>query len=170
MDAFIEVARPEDVPALVRSAAALFREDGGRRDPHMDVDWPERDGSAYYDGMVTGPDTLALLVRLGGPGGPVAGHLTGQLRAPDELRPDAVVAVLVSMRVAEELRGKGVGTELVGRFLAWAQERGANEASVSAYVANTGALRFYEACGFEPHEVTLTTAVRRRSPGAGRLT
>ncbi|MEU9830133.1 GNAT family N-acetyltransferase [Streptosporangium sp. NPDC048047] len=151
----ITTARVEDVPALVASAAALFREDGGRRDPFMDVDWPARDGDDYYRGMVTGEGNLALLARSGSPEGPVVGHLTARMRGRDELRPDAVVAELLSMRVDEEHRGRGVGARLVERFLAWAGERGANQAVVSAYATNSDAVRFYRARGFTPVHVSL---------------
>ncbi|GAB2472261.1 hypothetical protein GCM10027187_45750 [Streptosporangium sandarakinum] len=155
MEVTLTTARVEDVPALVASAAALFREDGGRRDPFMDVDWPARDGHDYYRGMVTGVRSLALLARAGSPDGPVVGHLTARLRGRDELRPDAVVAELVSMRVDEEHRGHGVGARLIEGFFAWAGERGANQAVVSAYAANTDAIRFYRARGFAPMHVSL---------------
>ncbi|MFF0246446.1 GNAT family N-acetyltransferase [Streptosporangium sandarakinum] len=155
MEVILTTARVEDVPALVASAAALFREDGGRRDRFMDVDWPMRDGHDYYRGMVTDERSLALLARAGSSDGPVIGHLTARIRSRDELRPDAVVAELVSMRVDEGRRGNGVGARLVDGFFAWAGERGANQAVVSAYAANTGAIRFYRARGFVPEHVSL---------------
>ncbi|GIH77007.1 GNAT family N-acetyltransferase [Planobispora longispora] len=155
MDIIIVTATAGDVPALMVSAGALFREDGGRRDPFMDVEWPERDGRDYYTMMATGPACLALLARLATPDGPVIGHLTGQMKEPDALRPGVVAAELVSMRVAEEWRSRGVGAQLVDRFLAWAGEKGANRATVSAYAANSDAIRFYRAHGFVPMSLSL---------------
>jgi GNAT superfamily N-acetyltransferase len=145
----VSECRPEDVPELLASAAALFAEDGGRRDPFMDTGWPAREGTAYYAGLVDDPDCLCLLARDGG------GHLVGRLRRPNPLRPGAVTAVLESMRVAPERRRTGVGSALVDAFLAWARERGANEMTVQAYAQNDGALAFYRAQGFRPFEVTL---------------
>lgn len=135
---------------LVASAAALFAEDGGRHDPFMDTGWPAREGHSYYAGLVEDPQCLCLLADGG------AGHLIGRLRRPDPLRPDAVTAVLESMRVAPERRREGIGGALVDRFLAWARERGASEMSVQAYAQNAGALAFYRAHGFRPFLVALT--------------
>jgi GNAT superfamily N-acetyltransferase len=47
-----------------------------------------------------------------------------------------------------------VGSLLVQHFLAWARERGARQASVTAYAANQAAQRFYERHGFAPASIT----------------
>ncbi|GAB3145363.1 GNAT family N-acetyltransferase [Amycolatopsis sp. NPDC004378] len=146
----VSVCVAEDVPELLKSAAALFAEDGGRRDPYMDTGWPAREGAAYYAGLIDDPDCLCLLV----PGG--AGHLIGRLLPPDPLRPEAVRAELESMRVAPDRRREGLGAALVDTFLTWAGDRGANEVTVQAYARNETALAFYETRGFRPFLVTLT--------------
>ncbi|NBH09292.1 GNAT family N-acetyltransferase [Amycolatopsis sp. SID8362] len=143
----VSVCAPGDVPALVASAAALFEEDGGRRDPFMDTGWPAREGEAYYASLVADPACLCLLA--------AGGHLIGRLRPPDPLRPGAVSAVLESMRVGPGHRRSGAGAALVEAFLGWARDHGANDVKVTAYAANHGALEFYRAQGFEPFEVVL---------------
>ncbi|MCR6482417.1 GNAT family N-acetyltransferase [Amycolatopsis sp. OK19-0408] len=148
----VSVCVAEDVPELIKSAAALFVEDGGSRDPFLDTGWPAREGLVYYTGRVQDPDCLCLLA------GDGAGHLIGRLLPPDELRPGAVRAQLESMRVAPERRREGVGGELVDAFLTWAGDRGANEVTVSAYARNETALAFYENRGFRPFLVTLSRA------------
>ncbi|MFB9631126.1 GNAT family N-acetyltransferase [Nonomuraea helvata] len=155
MSLVITVARVEDVTALIQSAASLFQEDGGQRDPFMDANWPTRNGLDYYLGMITSARSLALLARRDSTEGTVVGHLTGQMRAPNELRPNAVVAELVSMRVTEEQRGHGVGAKLVEHFFSWAKEQGANQATVSAYASNTDAVCFYQGRGFQPELIGL---------------
>jgi GNAT superfamily N-acetyltransferase len=145
----VSVCGTEDVPQLVVSVAGLFAEDGGARDPFMDIGWPAREGEAYYIDLVKDPACLCLLASEG------KGHLIGRLRGPNALRPDAVTADLESLRVAAGHRRAGVGAELVAAFFAWAAENGANETRVKAFAANQGALEFYRAQGFEPFEVTL---------------
>ena len=66
----------------------------------------------------------------------------------------AAVAVLESMRVAPDPRSAGVGSLLIQHFFAWARERGARQASVTAYAANHAAQRFYERHGFAPASIT----------------
>ncbi|MFC5289199.1 GNAT family N-acetyltransferase [Actinokineospora guangxiensis] len=149
----VDIARavPADLPALVESAAALFAEDGGTRDPYMDTGWPAREGSEYYGGLIGSDSALCSLAR---DGGAVVGHLVGRVRK-DELHPGLVVGVLESMRVADGGRRGGVGTALVADFLGWARGEGATRFTVSAYAANAGAIAFYRAQGFEPFEVVL---------------
>jgi ribosomal protein S18 acetylase RimI-like enzyme len=151
----IRTATTRDLDALVASAAALFAEDGGRRDEHLDCSWPVREGHAYYREALVDPATLCLLAVGTDPGEAVVGHLVGRLRRHDPLRPAAVAAVLESIRVAERQRAAGAGTRLHDSFLAWARQRGANEVTVQAYASNTPAISFYQSRGYAPHHVEL---------------
>ncbi|MEV4597962.1 GNAT family N-acetyltransferase [Amycolatopsis sp. NPDC049253] len=152
MEHIVTPVSAELIPALVSSVDALFREDGGRHDDRMDLTWPRREGSAYYTALLTDEDALCLVVR--GEHG-VAGHLVGRLRRHDALHPGVVTAVLESMRVAAGERRAGLGTALVERFEAWAENHGADGFAVTAYAANAGALAFYRRHGFREAEVTL---------------
>jgi len=149
----VSVHVTEDVPELVASAAALFAEDAGTRDPSMDLGWPAREGPAYYRNLVEDDAALCLLARADD--GVAAGHLIGRLLPADPLRPAVVRAALESMRVAAERRREGVGEALVAAFADWARAGGANELIVQAYAQNDSALAFYRAQGFRPFEVKL---------------
>jgi GNAT superfamily N-acetyltransferase len=148
---------PDRIPDLVSSVAALFREDGGRRDSTMDLTWPDRDGPAYYARLREDEDAMWLLaVAESG----VAGHLVGRVRRDDPLRPGMVTAVLESLRVAPESRRAGVATTLVAVFSTWANSRNADRHEVTAYAMNGGALAFYRRQGFTDFEVTLVRPAR----------
>jgi GNAT superfamily N-acetyltransferase len=151
----VGVAEPDDLDAFVASVAGLFREDAGRHDPYMDVDWPKREGAAWYGGLLTDPSWLLLLARQEGRG---VGHLVGKLAEADSIRL-ARFAILESIRVDPAVRGRGVGGLLVREFFTWARARGAEQASVTAYAANEAAQRFYGRHGFAPQSVTLRAAV-----------
>lgn len=156
MNTVILRTAPDCVPQVVASVAALFSEDGGQRDHHMDIQWPERDGTAYYIAAAKNPKYLCLIAREDASRrSPAIGHLIGRLTGHNELRPDVVQATLESMRVDPTHRRQGVGTLLVTHFLQWADAQGANEVSVTAYAANNTAIRFYRRCGFAPFELTL---------------
>ncbi|WP_116201703.1 GNAT family N-acetyltransferase [Amycolatopsis circi] len=153
MNAVVVRATSGSVPQLVASATALFAEDGGQRDPWMDLTWPRREGSAYFADLLHRDDSLCLLAFSAS--GSAIGHLIGRIRRPDPLRPGAVVGVLESLRVDTAHRGIGVGTALAEEFFAWARESGANQLSVTAYAANESAISFYRSRGFAPFELTL---------------
>ena len=146
----VNAARDDDIGPLVASVAALFREDGGRHDSLMDMDWPAREGAAYYSALLH--DQTCLVV-LASDGSQPIGHLIGKLTGPGPLRTGRI-AVLESMRVAPGSRRAGAGSLLVQHFFSWARDHGAQEASVTAYAANQTAQRFYDQHGFAPRSIT----------------
>ena len=150
MTGAVSLVTEGDIDALVASVAGLFAEDAGRHDPTMDLRWPEREGAAYYSHLLGDQACLLLLAR---DDDQAVGHLVGRLSGPDSLRTQPL-AVLESMRVAPGARRTGVGSLLVRHFFAWARDRGAEQASVTAYAANDAALRFYARHGFSPTSVT----------------
>jgi len=62
--------------------------------------------------------------------------------------------------VRPEHRRAWTGARLVESFVEWAGKEGAEQAEVTAYSANTDAIRFYERHGFGPRSVTLRLALR----------
>jgi GNAT superfamily N-acetyltransferase len=146
----VSAATQDDIQSLVASVAELFREDGGRHDSLRDLDWPARQGAAYYSALV---DDRTCLLALAREGDDVIGHLIGRLHGPGGTFTGRI-ADLESMRVAPDFRRSGVGSLLVRHFLTWAREGGAQQASVTAYAANDAAQRFYERHGFVPKSIT----------------
>jgi len=146
----VSAATQDDTGSLVTSVAGLFREDGGRHDPLRDLGWPAREGAGYYAALV---DDRTCLVALARDSGNVIGHLIGRLHGPGGTL-SGCIAELESMRVAPGFRRAGVGTLLVQHFLTWARGCGAQRASVTAYVGNDAAQRFYARHGFVPSSIT----------------
>jgi GNAT superfamily N-acetyltransferase len=143
----------QDVPSIVRLSEALFREDAGSRDPDMNLEWAAQEGRAYFVGLL-GEVTAACWLAEAVPDRGIVGYLAARLREGDSLVP-LRVAMLESMYVHDQTRGRGVGTQLVEHFLSWAREQGAVRASVTAYATNTDAVRFYEREGFYPKHLSL---------------
>ena len=140
-----------DLDDFVASVIGLFAEDAGTHDAAMDVSWPVREGRDYYGGLL---DDRTCLLAVARDADRVVGHLVGKLLEPDSLRLHRI-AVLESMRVDPAHRGRGVGSRLIDHFFGWAREREAQQASVSAFAANTGAQRLYQRHGFTPMTITL---------------
>lgn len=78
----------------------------------------------------------------------------GRLSGPGSVHPIRV-AELESIHVYPGHRGCGAGEQLMTAFLAWAAEKGAQRATVTAYAANDGAQRFYARHGFTLKSVIL---------------
>ncbi|HVQ94254.1 MAG TPA: GNAT family N-acetyltransferase [Mycobacteriales bacterium] len=155
----VSVAGPADLDALVASVCALFAEDAGAHDPWMDVQWPVREGAAYYASIADNPACLLAVAHdTSLDGGRVVGHLIGKISEPVSVRPSRF-AILESLRVAPEARNQGVGSLLVDEFFRWARQHQAEQASVTAFAANTAAQRFYTRHGFAPTSLTLRAAV-----------
>jgi GNAT superfamily N-acetyltransferase len=68
----------------------------------------------------------------------------------------AARAELVATFVAGSHRGQGIGSRLVEDFVGWGAHRGAARLHVSAYVANSAAITFYQRQGFVPLTMELT--------------
>jgi GNAT superfamily N-acetyltransferase len=145
----VSTAAHDDIGPLVTSVAELFREDGGRHDPLRDLGWPAREGAGYYSALL---DDRTCLIALARDSGNVVGHLIGRLHGPGGTL-SGCIAELESMRVTPGFRRAGVGTLLVLHFLTWARGCGAQRASVTAYVGNDAAQRFYARHGFVPSSI-----------------
>ena len=91
----------------------------------------------------------------------VDGEDVGLVRgAPDEARTDA--AWLISMWVAPEVRGRGVGEALVAAVVEWARASGARRLLLDVGDHNRPAIALYARMGFEPNGTTGSLPAPRR--------
>jgi ribosomal protein S18 acetylase RimI-like enzyme len=143
---------------------ALFATDAGAHNASAtNLRWASENGIAYYTSLLADSDNLVLVAR---DDNEVAGHLVGRISGPGSVHPIRV-ADLESVHVYPVHRNRGVGEQLATAFLAWAAEEGAQRATVTAYGANDGALRFYARHGFAVRSVTLDLDLSRK-PSATR--
>jgi len=143
-----------DIDGLVASITGLFAEDSVR-DRLRNPAWPQAHAADDETENLAQPDMLVLLAERDGF---VIGHLTGGFYAASAMW-TAPRAHLISMHVMAECRGQHVGAQLVEHFRSWAKEKGAVQLRVTAYTANTGAIRFYQRQGFAPLETTLAVDI-----------
>lgn len=143
-----------DIDSLVVSITELFAEDSVR-DRLRNSRWPQDRAAGDEAENIANPDALVLLAELDGS---VIGHLTGGFHAASTMW-TAPKATLISMHVMAPWRGQHVGMQLFEHFRAWAKEKGAVQLRVTAYTANSGAIRFYQRHGFGPLETTLAVDI-----------
>jgi GNAT superfamily N-acetyltransferase len=146
----VRKATAADIEGLVASITELFAVDSVR-DRLRNPDWPQAHAAGDETENIANPDMLVLLADRDGS---VIGHLTGSFHAASAMW-TAPRAYLISMHVMAAWRGQHVGSQLVEYFGSWAKEKGAVQLRVTAYAANTGAIRFYQRHGFAPLETTL---------------
>jgi ribosomal protein S18 acetylase RimI-like enzyme len=148
----ISTATTGDIPDILASADALVATDAGVHDAAAtSLGWAAETGIGYCTSLLASGDNLVLLAR---DGDKVVGHLVGRLSGPGSVHAIRV-ADLESIHVYPAHRGHGAGEQLMTAFLAWAAEKGAQRATVTAYAANDGAQRFYARHGFAVRSVTL---------------
>jgi len=157
----ISTATVDDLPEIVGSVDALFATDAAVHNAAAtNLRWGAENGIAYYTSLLADDDNLVLLAR---DDQEVAGHLVGRLSGPGSVHPIRV-ADLESVHVYPAHRNCGIGEQLVTAFLAWATEKGAQRATVTAYAANHGAQRFYARHGFAVRSVTLDLDLPAEAP------
>jgi GNAT superfamily N-acetyltransferase len=146
----IRTAGRADLDAVVGLAVELFAEDAGQRDPYTDLDWPKREGHAYFGRIIQDATTNCFLAEVDGE---IIGSLVARIKRESSLRP-VRMAELESMYVRPERRSQGVGAALVAEFFGWARRQRADRASVTAFAGNDRAVEFYARHGFEPKSLS----------------
>ncbi len=118
------------------------------------ADAPDAFGSTYGEAAARPPDTWAAQLReiptfVAVVDGEDAGIVRG---ARDDSRPDT--AWLISMWVAPEVRGQGVGEALIDAVVEWARAGGARRLLLDVGDHNRPAIALYARMGFEPNGTT----------------
>jgi ribosomal protein S18 acetylase RimI-like enzyme len=124
----VRQARDEDRLQLASLFAAVAEErDGIASEPPVDIE--ARAASWRLDG-----DLVAE----------VAGEIVGQIHV-DATRHGFGE---IGMAVAQEWRGRGVGSALMAAAIEWARERGLHKLSLSVFAHNEAAIALYRKFGF----------------------
>ncbi|HEY8860301.1 MAG TPA: GNAT family N-acetyltransferase [Gaiellales bacterium] len=117
-----------------------------------DLSWQRR--RDWYETRLTAGDAFALLARRGQV---AVGYALVHIRpGDDDTWPVGDhLAELVSLAVAPEARGQGLGTALMDAVDAELERRGVRDLEVAVMAGNDRALRFYERRGLRAGEVLL---------------
>ena len=75
-------------------------------------------------------------------------RLVGNLGLLVDAHPASPHVRVLGVSVARDVRGLGLGTELIGVALRWGVRHGATKVTLSVFGDNAAAIRFYERLGF----------------------
>jgi ribosomal protein S18 acetylase RimI-like enzyme len=129
-------------------------------DLHHDLDerfWQcKQDGEAIFreymaEALADEKRVLIVAEVAGVVGGFVHGNLTG---SPGPLA-EKVGSYISDVSVGFEFRGKGIGRKLMDAAMATLAKLGAEDVTLLAAVKNECAVGFYEALGFERHNISM---------------
>jgi GNAT superfamily N-acetyltransferase len=132
---------------LRQTATPRFTKDYDTEPGHAPKDWGARFDTSVWRLFTAWSGATPV-------GGLLAIHDAPEV---DMLEGRSDLVLLWDVRVHPDVRGHGIGRELLRRLEAWAAAQGYSELKVETQNINVVACRFYEACGF---------VLRRAVPGA----
>jgi ribosomal protein S18 acetylase RimI-like enzyme len=148
-------AAAEDVPILVK----LFEElDSMQRDWRVFTPRPgfyDEVGAKYRAAL----DKRGSVVLVAEDEGEIVGMAYGESRVPSRFSDERALEVS-GVVVRMDRRGQGIGRELVAEAGRFAAEEGIPWVELKTFVPNRSALDFWEALGFTPRVVQLTSATK----------
>jgi GNAT superfamily N-acetyltransferase len=124
--------------------------------PMRDLDESWRRRRRDYEAWLAGGGTVILRAELEGR---AIGYLTLRVSEGPHTWDIGSVGTIETLSVLPEVRGSGVGAELVGAARREAAARGAGSMAVGVVHTNLDALRFYEREGFESFYLELVGPV-----------
>ncbi len=136
----VRAARRDEVPAIVRM---LADDTLGQSRERLEAPLPQ----AYYDAyeaMAHNPDNRLMVAE-------VDGEIVGCLQLVfirGIARVGAETALIESVRIARDRRGRGLGRALIGQVIEIARRRGCAAVELSSHTSRRDAHRFYEGLGF----------------------
>jgi GNAT superfamily N-acetyltransferase len=151
--------RPEDAEPLLE----LMRELQGELIPYFDRMLPLSEYGAWYrdlmlaDGL--GPKGRTLVAEMGGRPIGYAIVLLDQSNEEERDETPYTYASIAELLVTGELRGKGLGTQLIAECERIAKERGNKWLRIDVLARNHGARRLYERFGFADDILTMEKVI-----------
>lgn len=148
----VRKALAEDLKEVQRLNHALFLWDLPN-DPALDTNWPyQQDGEDYFMKRISEETGVCFVAEADGK---LVGYVTGHVNKAVDSGDTLLRCELDNIFVEDNVRGKGVGHQLIAELDRWCRQKGAESMFVSAYSGNVKAIEFYKKYGFEPYAIKL---------------
>ncbi|MBI2637329.1 MAG: GNAT family N-acetyltransferase, partial [Candidatus Sungbacteria bacterium] len=145
----IKTARKSDLKDVQELNHQLFLFDINF-ESELNMNWTYAEGREYLLKRIQGEGVcLIALVE-----SQIVGYLTGSVSERESWR-NVIWSELETIFVKEQLRSKGVGSELVKAFISWSKQNNADRITVSMFAKNEEAVKFYRVCGFTDESIDL---------------
>jgi GNAT superfamily N-acetyltransferase len=158
MAPIVRRARPEDLPAVSRLAAALVRQHHAWDQQRFMLIEPIEDGyQSFFSREITRKGALILVAEDAGADAPIVGYSYATLESRNWNDLLDACGKLNDLFVAAEARRHGVARALVTETFSWFRERKATRAVLLTAWRNPEAHAFFEALGFRRTMLEMTT-------------
>jgi GNAT superfamily N-acetyltransferase len=156
----IRRAEPRDIPALGRLGASLMRIHH-TFDEHRFVspgDHPETGYADFLSAQLNDPDMLVLVAEraVPEPGADVVGYLYAGIEPESFKELRARAGYIHDILVSDDLRGGGVGAQLIEAAVEWLRDQGMPRVLLWTAAPNQRARTLFEAHGFRATMVEMT--------------
>lgn len=153
----IKSATIEDLKDIQKLNLMLFEKEYKEYDKTLSCEWTfGNDGESYFKKRILEDDGCAFVAY---ENNEVIGYLVGGLSEKGSCRVLPVFAELENMFVLENIRSKGVGTQLFNAFIDWCKSKNVKRLRVIASSMNVRAIEFYKKNGLEEYDLILESDI-----------
>jgi len=146
----IRTASMKDVDAIIELSSQLCINEHNFYDNTVDVDFPIKNQDQFKKNMRNGFGLAIVAINMG----KIEGYLIGSISETEDYRNLDQIAEIDSMFVKPNIRSKGVGEEMMNRFIQWANVQ-VKRVKVVVSAKNNRGIKFYRKAGFVDHEIVL---------------
>jgi ribosomal protein S18 acetylase RimI-like enzyme len=139
----IRRANPDEIQKLQDLNDDAFA-NNPQLDPDLKLDWAQSDtGKNYFTDTIANPKNILLVAE---DQGMLVGYIAGSPKHYGHRRSRYIE--LDNLGVAQTYRRRGIASQLIEKFLEWAEEQGFQKVYLSSYFKNSQAITFYKEMGF----------------------
>lgn len=149
----IRKATINDLETIQDLNLMLFKKEQKEYDEKLNINWTFSEiGTNYYKAKINDSKSIALVAE---EKDKIVGYLVGGLCKTYNYRNITLMSELENMFILDDYRSKGIGSELIQKFITWSKEQGAERAHVEASAQNDQAISCYRKNGFEDYTLDL---------------
>jgi ribosomal protein S18 acetylase RimI-like enzyme len=126
-------------------------------DKTLDMTWPDsQSADETFKWWVEGENTFLIVVEIDNK---IIGYGSGAILDPMDWRIPKKIAELDNLVIAEEFRGKGIGTKILEMFEEWCREKNVDLMHIEVNTQNDKAINRYKKSGFTEYNLILEKPV-----------
>jgi GNAT superfamily N-acetyltransferase len=153
MDIKIRKATVKDLESIQILNGKLCLNEHKKFDYTVDSNFPfSKQGKTYFLERITKKNGCVLVAL---ENKKIIGYIAGGITKQESYRTIEKLAEAENMFILEDFRNKGVGSELLDKFVDWCKSKNVNRIKVISSSANSKSISFYNKNGFSDYNLVL---------------